>query len=90
MFNEPQLLLVFRVALEIQMVYGLEDTDDATEDVPQNQNIPGDAIIDLEGEMPLSPDSVLNYDPSYEGKPLRVKNKIYNVKLVENIYMRRH
>lgn len=67
MLNDQQLLLVFRVALEIEMVYGLEDTDDATEDVAHNQTITGDAIISLEGEIPLSPDSVLNYNPSDEG-----------------------
>ncbi|KAL0742560.1 hypothetical protein Bca4012_084073 [Brassica carinata] len=66
MLNDQQLLLVFRVALEIEMVYGLEDTDDATEDVAHNQTITGDAIISLEGEILLSHDSVLNYNPSDE------------------------
>ncbi|KAL0741244.1 hypothetical protein Bca4012_082757 [Brassica carinata] len=76
MLNDQQLLLVFRVALEIEMVYGLEDTDDATEDVAHNQTITGDAIISLEGEIPLSPDSVLNYNPSDEvlyGHPLSIE-----------------
>lgn len=72
-FNEPQLLLVFRVSLEIEMVYGLQDNDDDTAELPDYHNITGDDFISLEGEIPLSPDSVLNYNPTDEGN-LRVQN----------------
>lgn len=67
MFNEPQLFIVFRVALEIEMVYGLQNDDDAIEDQPPQNTIQGDQIIPLDGEIPLSPDVVLNYNMYEEG-----------------------
>lgn len=68
MFNEPQLLIIFRVALEIEMVYGIHDTDDANKAVPPNGTITGDGVISLEDEIAFTPDSVLDYNPSDEGK----------------------
>ncbi|CAF2151239.1 unnamed protein product [Brassica rapa] len=66
MFNEPQLLLVFRVALEIEMVYGLQnDVEDTNEGLEYN-NLTGNDFMALEGSVPLSPDPLNNYDPNQE------------------------
>lgn len=55
MFNEPQLLIVFRVALEIEMVYANTREDLA------------DDVVDMAQEVADSPDDPYNYDPYDEG-----------------------
>ncbi|CAN6998170.1 unnamed protein product [Brassica rapa subsp. trilocularis] len=77
MFNEPQLLLVFRVALEIEMVYGL-DNDAADTDDP----LTGDDSMSLEGAVPLSPNSLNNSDPNDEvlyGEPITIEELQYTL-----------
>lgn len=71
MFNEPQLLIVFRVALEIEMVYAHLDHDGS--DLPR---ITGEDVIHIGEAEALSPDDPSNYDPYDEGNMKRV-NKIF-------------
>lgn len=68
MFNEPQLLLVFRVALEIEMVYGLENENDDTDEGRQDNHLTGDDIMSLEGAVSLSPDQLNNFNDNSHGK----------------------
>ncbi|CAN7127032.1 unnamed protein product [Brassica rapa subsp. narinosa] len=71
MFNEPQLLLVFRVALEIEMVYGLDNDAADTDD-----HLTGDDSMSLEGVVPLSPNSLNNSEPNHEvlyGEPMTIE-----------------
>ena len=68
MFNETQLLLVFRVALEIEMVYGLENDDDHNAEPPDNLTINESEFLSFEGAVPLSLDPLDNYNTQDEGK----------------------
>ncbi|KAL0743179.1 hypothetical protein Bca4012_084692 [Brassica carinata] len=75
MFNEPQLLLVFRVALEIEMIYGLQNNSDDTEEAREYHPMTGDDIISLEGDLSLSPDPPNNFVPNDEvlhGEPITI------------------
>ncbi|CAN7124189.1 unnamed protein product [Brassica rapa subsp. narinosa] len=77
MFNEPQLLLVFRVALEIEMVYGLENDDDHNAEPPDNLTINGSDFLSFEGAVPLSPDPLDNYNLQDEvlyGEPITIED----------------
>ncbi|KAL0716102.1 hypothetical protein Bca4012_065424 [Brassica carinata] len=68
MFNEPQLLTVFRVALEIEMVYA--ETGDGTDDFPR---LTVDDVIDMGQGVTISPEDPYNYDPYDEvlyGEPM--------------------
>ncbi|KAG2239118.1 hypothetical protein Bca52824_089978 [Brassica carinata] len=68
MFNEPQLLTVFRVALEIEMVYA--ETEDGTDDFP---GLTVDDVIDMGQGVTISPEDPYNYDPYDEvlyGEPM--------------------
>ncbi|KAF2594769.1 hypothetical protein F2Q70_00042765 [Brassica cretica] len=67
MFNEPQLLIVFRVALEIEMVYAQPNDDGETEDPAAFPHLTVDDIIAMELGFPLSPDDPSNYGPNDEG-----------------------
>ena len=53
MFNEPQLLIVFCVALEIEMVYGTADDNGEAEDPAKAGTI--------------SPEEHIYFDPNDEG-----------------------
>lgn len=65
MFNEPQLPVVFRVALEIEMVYSIPGEDD---DPPVNYHrLTVDDIIETQPGFPLSPDDPANYGADDEG-----------------------
>uniref|UniRef100_M4F2F2 Uncharacterized protein n=1 Tax=Brassica campestris TaxID=3711 RepID=M4F2F2_BRACM len=67
MFNEPQLLVVFRVALEIEMVYSIPSEDD---DPPvYYHRLTVDDIIETQPGFPLSPDDPANYGADDEGPP---------------------
>ncbi|KAH0914630.1 hypothetical protein HID58_029076, partial [Brassica napus] len=74
MFNEPQLLVVFRVALEIEMVYSIPGEDD---DPPVNYHrLTVDDIIEMQPGFPLSPDDPANYGADDEvlyGKPMTIE-----------------
>lgn len=63
MFNEPQLLTVFRVALEIEMVYA--ETGNGTDDFPR---LTVDDVINMGQGVTISPEGPYNYDPFDEGK----------------------
>ncbi|KAL0734928.1 hypothetical protein Bca4012_011138 [Brassica carinata] len=68
MFNEPRLLTVFRVALEIEMVYA--ETGDGTDDFPR---LTVDDVIDMGQGVTISPEDPYNYDPYDEvlyGEPM--------------------
>ncbi|XP_009123356.2 uncharacterized protein LOC103848151 [Brassica rapa] len=76
MFNEPQLLLVFRVSLENEMVYGLQNDVDDTDEGLEYNNLTGNDFMALEGAVPVSPDPLNNYDPNQEvlyGEPITVE-----------------
>uniref|UniRef100_M4ENB8 Uncharacterized protein n=1 Tax=Brassica campestris TaxID=3711 RepID=M4ENB8_BRACM len=74
MFNEPQLLVVFRVALEIEMVYSIPGEDD---DPPVNYHrLTVDDIIETQPGFPLSPDDPANYGADDEvlyGEPMTIE-----------------
>ncbi|KAH0909149.1 hypothetical protein HID58_032470 [Brassica napus] len=77
MFNEPQLLLVFRVALEIEMVYGLENDDDHNAEPPDNLTINESEFLSFEGAVPLSLDPLDNYNTQDEvlyGEPITIED----------------
>ncbi|KAG5378394.1 hypothetical protein IGI04_026236 [Brassica rapa subsp. trilocularis] len=77
MFNEPQLLLVFRVALEIEMVYGLENDDDHNAEPPDNLTINESDFLCFEGAVPLSPNPLDNYNTQDEvlyGEPITIED----------------
>lgn len=67
MYNEPQLLLVYRVALEIEMVYGLQNNADDGDNGQDNQIVPGDYITALGEANPVSPVPPNSDDPADEG-----------------------
>lgn len=67
MFNEPQLLLVFRVSLKIEKVYGLENDDDDIEDLGGNHLMNGDDVISLRETLPFSPDPLNTIAPTDQG-----------------------
>lgn len=66
MFNEPHLLIVFRVALEIQMVYANTRDDDPEADV-DFPCLTADDVFDMQVGYPLSPDNPANYDENDQG-----------------------
>ncbi|CAN7123952.1 unnamed protein product [Brassica rapa subsp. narinosa] len=74
MFNEPQLLVVFRVALKIEMVYSIPGEDD---DPPVNYHrLTVDDIIETQPGFPLSPDDPANYGADDEvlyGEPMTIE-----------------
>ncbi|WZY77581.1 hypothetical protein YC2023_023965 [Brassica napus] len=74
MFNEPQLPVVFRVALEIEMVYSIPGEDD---DPPVNYHrLTVDDIIETQPGFPLSPDDPANYGADDEvlyGEPMTIE-----------------
>ncbi|KAL0650298.1 hypothetical protein Bca4012_092989 [Brassica carinata] len=76
MFNEPQLLLVFRVALEIEMVYGFQNDIDDTDEGLEYNNLTGNDFMALEGAVPLYLDPLNNYDPNDQvlyGEPITIE-----------------
>ncbi|XP_013695998.2 uncharacterized protein LOC106400140 [Brassica napus] len=76
MFNEPQLLIVFRVALEIEMVYSFPDEQGVTEDPADFPSLTIDDIIDMEQGYTLSPVEPSNYEPGDEvlyGEPVSLE-----------------
>ncbi|KAL0702007.1 hypothetical protein Bca4012_058129 [Brassica carinata] len=74
MFNEPQLLVVFRVALEIEMVYSTPGDDG---EGPVNYHrLTADDIIEMQPGFPLSPDDPANFganDEVYYGEPMTIE-----------------
>ncbi|KAH0872560.1 hypothetical protein HID58_069922, partial [Brassica napus] len=66
MFNEPQLLLVYRVALEIEMVYGIPNDDEENEDPAQFLNLTGEEHISMDEGVTIPPEDPANYDPNIE------------------------
>lgn len=70
MFNEPQLLLIFRVALEIEKVYGFPNDSDHSEEPTANIQITGNEIIPLDGALTLTPDHLDDFGTTGEGKQL--------------------
>ncbi|KAL0704599.1 hypothetical protein Bca4012_071024 [Brassica carinata] len=64
MFNEPQLLIVFRVALEIELVYA-----NIGEDGAELPRLTVDDVIDMGQGVTISPEDPYNFDP-YEDEVL--------------------
>ncbi|KAH0902282.1 hypothetical protein HID58_041785 [Brassica napus] len=67
MFNEPQLLLVYRVALEIEMVYGIPNDNEENEDPAQFLNLTGEEHMSMDEGVTIRPEDPANYDPNIEG-----------------------
>ncbi|KAL0846361.1 hypothetical protein Bca101_019607 [Brassica carinata] len=65
--NVQQLLIVFRVALEIEMVYAMPTDDDETQDPAQFPRLTFDNITSMEEGVTISPDDPTNYNPNDEG-----------------------
>ncbi|WZZ73566.1 hypothetical protein YC2023_084936 [Brassica napus] len=75
MFNEPQLLIVFRAALEIEMVYE-KDRVDGVDDVGEIPRFTIDEAIELQPGFPLSPDDPANFDENdnvLHGEPMTIE-----------------
>nr|VDD38078.1 unnamed protein product [Brassica oleracea] len=75
MFNEPQLLIVFRAALEIEMVYE-KDRVDGVDDVGEIPRFTIDEAIELQPGFPLSPDDPTNFDENdnvLHGEPMTIE-----------------
>lgn len=68
MFNEPQLLLVFRVALEIEMIYGSDNDPEEPNQAFEDGPFTGDNNMTMDGVVPSSPDNHINFDATEEGK----------------------
>ncbi|CAF2071759.1 unnamed protein product [Brassica napus] len=66
MFNEPQLLLVYRVALEIEMVYGIPNDNEENEDPAQFLNLTGEEHMSMDEGVTIRPEDPANYDPNIE------------------------
>ena len=66
MFNEPQLLIVFRVAIEIEMVYGFPNDEGETQDQAQFQRLTVDDIISIDGDGSMSPEDLTYFNPYEE------------------------
>ncbi|CAN7083778.1 unnamed protein product [Brassica oleracea var. botrytis] len=58
MFNEPQLLIVFRVALEIELLYA-----NIGEDGAELPRLTVDDVIDMGQGVTISPEDPYNFDP---------------------------
>ncbi|KAL0735257.1 hypothetical protein Bca4012_011467 [Brassica carinata] len=74
MFNEPQFLVVFRVALEIEMVYSIPGEDGDASVNYHSLNV--DDIIEMLPSFPLSPDDPANYGADDEvlyGDPMTIE-----------------
>lgn len=67
LFNEPQVLIVYYVSLEIEMVYAIQNDDDETQDAAHIPRLAVDDIISMDEGVTISPDDPSNYDPNDEG-----------------------
>ncbi|KAH0917888.1 hypothetical protein HID58_025548, partial [Brassica napus] len=76
MFNEPQLLIVFRVALEIEMVYGLPNDEGETQDQAQFQRLTVDDIISMDGDGSMSPEDLTYFNPYEEAEILHLSTPL--------------
>ncbi|KAH0926489.1 LOW QUALITY PROTEIN: hypothetical protein HID58_018745 [Brassica napus] len=80
MFNEPQLLIVFRVALEIEMVYGTADHNGEAEDPAEFPQLTVDDVISMAEAGTISPKEHIYFDPNDEvlyGEPMTIEELRY-------------
>ncbi|CAF2099673.1 BnaA05g20070D [Brassica napus] len=80
MFNEPQLLLVYRVALEIEMVYGIPNDNEETEDPALFLNLNGEEDMAMDEDVSIYPLHPANDDPNIEvlhGEPITIEQLEY-------------
>ncbi|CAF1903968.1 unnamed protein product [Brassica napus] len=80
MFNEPQLLIVFRVALEIEMVYGMADDNGEAEDPAEFPRLTVDDVISMAEAGTISPEEHIYFDPNDEvlyGEPVTIEELQY-------------
>lgn len=98
MFNEPQLLLVYRVALEIEMVYGIPNDNEENEDPAQFLNLTGEEHMSMDEGVTIRPEDPANYDPNIEGmERVNIYAKVFSrvtlfrlyvaIKIAENMYI---
>ncbi|CAN7021445.1 unnamed protein product [Brassica rapa subsp. trilocularis] len=67
MFNEPQLLIVFRVALEIEMVYGLPNDNVQAEEATGFPRLTVDDVVAMAEAGTISPEEEFYYAENEEG-----------------------
>ena len=67
MFNEPQLLIVFRVALEIEMVYGLPNDNVQAEEATGFPRLTVDDVVSMAKAGTISPEEEFYYGENDEG-----------------------
>ncbi|KAG5375432.1 hypothetical protein IGI04_040028, partial [Brassica rapa subsp. trilocularis] len=93
MFNEPQLLIVFRVAIEIEMVHGFPNDEGETQDQAQFQRLTVDDIISIDGDGSMSPEDLTYFNPYEEvlyGKPMSLEdleNAVPNLQPAEILHL---
>nr|VDC95559.1 unnamed protein product [Brassica rapa] len=68
MYNEPQLLLVYRVALEIEMVYGVPNDHEETEDPAEFLNLTGEENMATDEGVSIHPLHPANDDPNIQDR----------------------
>uniref|UniRef100_M4D159 Uncharacterized protein n=1 Tax=Brassica campestris TaxID=3711 RepID=M4D159_BRACM len=66
MFNEPQLLIVFRVALEIEMVYGLPNDNVQAEEATGFSRLTVDDVVSMAEAGTISPEEEFYYGENDE------------------------
>ncbi|CAG7870162.1 unnamed protein product [Brassica rapa] len=80
MYNEPQLLLVYRVALEIEMVYGVPNDHEETEDPCEFLNLTGEENMATDEGVSIPLLHPANDDPNIQvlhGEPITIEQVEY-------------
>ncbi|KAF3486107.1 hypothetical protein F2Q69_00054779 [Brassica cretica] len=67
MFNEPQLLIVFHVALDIEMVHGLPNDDVQAQNATEFPRLTVDDVISMAEAGTISPEEEFYYAENDEG-----------------------
>ncbi|KAG5405072.1 hypothetical protein IGI04_011191 [Brassica rapa subsp. trilocularis] len=82
MFNEPQLLIVFRVALEIEMVYGLPNETVQAEEATGFPRLTVDDVVAMAEASTISPEEDFYYAENDEvlyGEPMNIEELQYEI-----------
>ncbi|KAF3493227.1 hypothetical protein DY000_02054180 [Brassica cretica] len=82
MFNGPQLLIVFHVALDIEMVYGLPNDDVQAQDATEFPRLTVDDVISMAEAGTISPEEEFYYAENDEvlyGEPMTIEELQYAI-----------
>ncbi|KAF2531068.1 hypothetical protein F2Q70_00031050 [Brassica cretica] len=83
MFNGPQLLIVFHVALDIEMVYGLPNDDVQAQDATEFPRLTVDDVISMAEAGTISPEEEFYYaendDEVLYGEPMTIEELQYAI-----------